>query len=158
VLLGAIIAGGVSLWREQVVTTRERVAREAERQLRRKDVRDTFQRETLLALQDAIENLRTATFAEWGRRQEGPSKPYGAWAAGDDRFYQDWRASYVPVKKLWARIFDSELRSLVQDLYNGCIDALTSTGLVRASEKIVGINELVDRVENRIAVLLPDLY
>ena len=61
VILGAAIAGGVSLWREQVVTGRERAARQAEREQRRKDERDAFQRDTLLALQDTIEAARRAT-------------------------------------------------------------------------------------------------
>ena len=67
VILGAAIAGGVSLWREQVVTGRGRAARQAEREQRRKDERDAFQRDTLLALQDTIEAAQRVTVTEFSR-------------------------------------------------------------------------------------------
>jgi hypothetical protein len=62
VIVGALIAGGVSLWRELVVTARERAARAAEREQQLQDVRDAFQRETLLALQDANVDFLRACF------------------------------------------------------------------------------------------------
>lgn len=54
VLLGAAIGGGVTMWRERAVTDRERTAQQADREPRRIDVRDAFQRDTIIELQDAI--------------------------------------------------------------------------------------------------------
>ena len=54
VILSAAIAGSVSLWQVQLSTDREREARRIERDQTRQDVRDAFQRDTILALQDAI--------------------------------------------------------------------------------------------------------
>lgn len=57
VVLGGAIAGGVALRQVQLVTDREREARQAERELVREDARDAFQRDTILALQDAVADL-----------------------------------------------------------------------------------------------------
>ena len=54
VLLDATIAGVVALWQVQLVTAREREARQALREQGSKDRRDAFQRDTILALQKAI--------------------------------------------------------------------------------------------------------
>jgi hypothetical protein len=57
VVLGGAIVGGVALRHMQLVTDREREVRQVERELGRKDARDGFQRDTILALQDAAGDL-----------------------------------------------------------------------------------------------------
>lgn len=54
VVLGAAIAGGVSLWQVQLITAREREARQTLREQERKDAHDALQRDAILALHDAI--------------------------------------------------------------------------------------------------------
>jgi hypothetical protein len=63
VVVGGLVTGGVSLWREWFITKREREARQALREQERKERRDTFERETLLALQDAVEGTRQGSVA-----------------------------------------------------------------------------------------------
>ena len=57
VVIGGVLAGGVGLRQVQLFTDRERAARQAEREQARKDARDAFQRDTILALQDAVADL-----------------------------------------------------------------------------------------------------
>ena len=57
VVIGGVLAGGVALRQVQLFTDREHAARQAEREQARKDARDAFQRDTILALQDAVADL-----------------------------------------------------------------------------------------------------
>jgi hypothetical protein len=60
VIVGAAVTGFVTLRQAELATKREREARQLEREQKRKDVVDAFQRETLLALQDATMDLSIA--------------------------------------------------------------------------------------------------
>ena len=51
------LAGGVALRQVQLFTDREHAARQAEREQARNDARDAFQRDTILALKDAVADL-----------------------------------------------------------------------------------------------------
>jgi hypothetical protein len=82
VIIGAAIAGGISLWQVQFVTAREREAQRMHRDQERMDRRDAFQRETLLALQDATSRMRHATVREHERRT-ALMKDRGSWLPRD---------------------------------------------------------------------------
>jgi HAMP domain-containing protein len=148
VILGAVIVGGASVWQEWVVTARERAAQQADREQRRKDVRDAFQRENVLALQGAIEELRRETFTESGQRRQRP--PSASW--------DHWLEKDAVVRKLWARVFDPELRSLVQEFRIRCFVATGSAGGGEGEDPMSDVNMLAGHVNDRIAVLLPELY
>jgi hypothetical protein len=67
VLLGSAATAVLTVYREQVISKRERDAREHQRMQERHDQRDTFQRQSLLALQDAVSDLVKAVFNEQDR-------------------------------------------------------------------------------------------
>jgi HAMP domain-containing protein len=168
VILGAVIAGGVSVWREQVVTTRERAAKQAERDQLRKDVRDAFQRESLLALQEAVEASRRAMVAQFIRAR-GASRKSRSWQrprkspswqrprVGDSR-YEAWRDKDVSVKELSARVFDAEVRRLVQRFRGASSAAVFASEEQEAARHVNSANNLAGQVNDRIAELLPELY
>jgi hypothetical protein len=159
VILGAIIAGGVSLWREQFITDRERRAQQAEREQRRKDVRDAFQRESMMALQEAIEEHRSATVLEFDpllrRNRDSDSEQERVKV---QRLSERWFEKDVSVKKLWARVFDAELRGLVKDFRGACFATVNSEEVAEIFKQMNHANELARQVHDRIAVLLPELY
>ena len=70
VLLGSVTTAVLTVYREQVVSRREREARERQRMQERQDQRDTLQRQSLLALQDAVSDLVKAVFNEQDRMLE----------------------------------------------------------------------------------------
>jgi hypothetical protein len=82
VILGATIAGGISLWQVQLVTRREREARQGIREQESKDRRDAFQRETILALQDVMDML-TAYLRARDEKREADTKA-AKWTRRDD--------------------------------------------------------------------------
>jgi hypothetical protein len=62
VLLGSATTAILTIYREQLVSRREREARQHQRQQDHKDRRDAFQRESIVALQDAVSDLVKALF------------------------------------------------------------------------------------------------
>jgi hypothetical protein len=159
VILGALIASGVSLFREHVVTARERAARADERKQRMQDVRDAFQRETLVALQDANVDFRRATIAEYHQRLEVAEKSR-SWIplSQGDHIADPWRDQGLMVKKLWARVFDPELTAAVESFRLACWEAIYASDKDEATERL---NHAIAQslvVEEHIARLLPELY
>ncbi len=57
VIVGAVVTGYVTLRQTQLATRREREAQQMLREQERRDRRDAFQRDTLLALQDALAEI-----------------------------------------------------------------------------------------------------
>jgi hypothetical protein len=68
VVIGAVVTGFVTLRQAQLATEREHQIRQIEWAQARKDAHDAFQRENLLALQDAIEDVRRATMRDHDRK------------------------------------------------------------------------------------------
>jgi hypothetical protein len=158
VLLGAAIAGGVSLWQVQLITAREREARQTLREQERADRRDAFQRETILALQDALVDLIRAVSREQERMLleavrsgEGPIRTVG-------RMAPEFHEARWIISKLKARIFDPELRDLANRLQNVAVEIISAQTRQALSKWTDRANELLASVHNRVTALLPDLF
>jgi hypothetical protein len=158
VILGAVIAGAVSLWRERVVTAREHEARQAEREEVRKAVREAFQREAVLALQDAIEDMWTVYLRSQSEKREAESQQ-GEWIrrTGTDHppgFAEASRRIYG----LSARVFDDELRDLANNtrVELGLALFAESERLERHNSKTA--NDLLFRMHDRTRFLLKQYF
>jgi hypothetical protein len=110
VVFGGLLTAGGSLLGVVLVTKRERDGRRADREEERKDRRDTFRRETLLSLQDAIEDTRQSVIRNydwklgiWKRERRWERRIPG------DPLPRDWSDADAQVNKLWARLDDIEL-------------------------------------------------
>jgi hypothetical protein len=114
--------------------------------------------ESLLALQDAMNDMftvldeqRKAKLAyeertgEWLERERGQPLP------------QDYRAVYGNLGSLRARIFDEHVRDLIGDFRNASIHVLQATSLDNMEDALLKLDELVDPIEQQVAVLLPRL-
>jgi CHASE3 domain sensor protein len=156
VILGAAIAGGVSLWQVQLITAREREARQALREQERKDTHDAFQRDAIIALHDAITAYwQTAVVAhsqvrDW--RTEAGQKIVDLQA-----IFLPVRAAYSRVTAARAKVFDDELRRLVKD-FSLQIDVAVSMDVQQAQGALTECYDLLGQIEDRINALLRQLF
>jgi hypothetical protein len=159
VVVGAVVTGYVTLRQTQLATAREREARQAEREQARKDVRDAFQRENLLALQDAVMDMRKATTDEFERKLAN-EKDAGYWYTRDfgEPLPADWTEADMRVSKLRARVFDDDLRSLVEEFRQMSGLAITAQEAGKAFDRFNEADALTHRINHQIGLLLPDLF
>jgi hypothetical protein len=150
VVIGGLITGFVSLFQVQHVTKREREARRALREQERKDRRDAFQRESLLALQDAVEDVRQFGFHEYERKWAIWKRDdvWEAHAVGDP-LPKDWSDADARVAKLWARVFDSELESLIADFQLAAGEAIAAEDQTKAFDEANRVSRLAYEINRR---------
>src|SRR5262245_21108674 len=67
VILGSLTTSVLTIYRERLASQRESTVREQQYQRERKALRDTFQRESILAVQSAVTALIGAAYAELDR-------------------------------------------------------------------------------------------
>lgn len=159
VILGAAIAGGISLWQVQLVTRREREARQELRERERRDRRDAFQRETLLGVQDAVTDLWNATVAVY---DQGASETRGggSWPRRPDPILlpPEWSEANGRLLKLAARVFDRELWKLLVELQTQSLQTVTAETRDEAFDSLGKQGGLMWKANSRIGALLPDLF
>jgi hypothetical protein len=159
VLLGSVSTAALTVYRERLVSGREREAREHQRQQDRKDRRDAFQRESLLALQDAVSDLIKAVFNEQDRmleeRERTGTWPVRQWetptAAG-------WEDAELRLQASRARVFDAALRDLARDIHTVAKNAVWAKSMDEAKEFNRGLRQNHERLNERVANVLPELY
>jgi hypothetical protein len=156
VILGATIAGSISLWQVQLVTRREREARHALREQERKDRRDAFQRDAILALQSTVENYcgvitNSLNQSIRATHEHGPGPV-------PEELKLEYDALYGRLITIRAHIFDDELRGLVEQVLQEGISAAKigsfdqkATGWAQALKTRHAIND-------RANTLLRDLF
>jgi hypothetical protein len=159
VVLGGAIVGGVALRQLQLVTDREREARLVERELARKDARDVFPRDTLLALQDAVADLLRMVVSLHDEAVKAEEKT-GHWPEPSrlDGLPADFEEHVVCVQGLRARVFDDRLRRLVAELTTAALGALHAGDREHAAHLMVGLTETNEQLQERIHVRLNDLF
>jgi uncharacterized coiled-coil protein SlyX len=158
--LGVIVGAVVSLLGEQVTTRRERAARQALRDQERKDRRDAFQRETILALQDAVTDLRRTVAHDQAEKVAKMVNESSAWPArySDDPPPEDYLEAHRLISKFWPRVFDAELQDLAIDIRDVAAKAIVAGDEVGMWAFVNRLEELADRFSRRVANLLPDLF
>ena len=158
VLVGSVITAAITLKREQLITKRERDTREELRLREHGERGATLEYESLLALQDAMNDMftvlderRKAKLAykeqtgRWQEREPGQPLP------------QDYRAVYGRLGSLRARIFDEIIRDLIGEFRNTSIDFLQAKSLDDMEEALLKLDQMVDPIEQQVALLLPRL-
>ena len=68
VVVGAVVTGFVTLRQTEPANQREREAQQIAREQARRDAHDAFQKENILALQEAVEDLRQVVVRDVGRK------------------------------------------------------------------------------------------
>jgi uncharacterized protein HemX len=156
VVLGAAIAGGVSLWQVQLITAREREARQALREQERKDAHDAFQRDAIIALHDALAAYwQTALVANDQIRDRLTEA--GLETVENQAIFSPVRADYWRMSAVRTKVFDDELRRLVKD-FSLRIDVVVSMDVQQARGALSESYGLLGQIEDRINVLLKELF
>jgi hypothetical protein len=156
--LGVIVGAVVSLLGEQFTSRREREARQVLREQDRKDRRDAFQRETILALQDALDDLGRAVAQERGKRLAEQATT-GRWPVKlVSQAAPEYHEARWKVSTLRARIFDPELRRLAGRAHAASDQILLAGDAEDMWERMEQGNEMLLQVDRRVTALLSDLF
>jgi hypothetical protein len=157
VIVGAVVAGAVSLLGEQFTTRREREARQAAREQELMDRRNAFQREAILALQDAIDSFWELTtralnqaFAVQSETDNWPVVDAGTLPV-------DFNLVNGRVEKHRARVFDDELRSQAGYIVEEATNAIIAVNLDQALHHSKLAAEWTTRTHRRVNAVLKDL-
>ena len=158
-LVGGLVTGGVTLMRERLLAKREREARERARERELEDRRHAFQRESLLALQEALRELANARNDDYEQRRGG-THTTGSWKRlqENELFSKELRVARARCWEFHARIFDEEARTLVAEIINRSRDVPKASSVEEAAGIIDEINRLYHRFQARFNALLRTLF
>jgi hypothetical protein len=137
---------------------RERDAREATRRDRLFERRSTFQRDTLLALQEATMRLARATGAI--HHQDTMSfRSTGIWQRQllPDDLNEGFRLAQVETSTLAARVRDDATRELVARFRKLCADSVISVSQAQGDGLMTNMSPMLDDLNQRIGELLRTL-
>jgi hypothetical protein len=147
--LGVIVGAVVSLLGEQFTTRREREARKAVGEQERKDGRDAFQRETILALQEAIAQFWQSVMIA---RIEAAGQPLALLGSAEAQ------ALHLRINMLRARIFDDELRGVVKEVLGHIHGAGKASDVASFDHHARTAERLTRQMDDQVNVLLKDLF
>jgi hypothetical protein len=159
VLLGSATTVVLTVYREQVVSRREREAREHQRTQERHDQRDAFQRQSLLALQDAVSDLVKAVFDEQDRMLEEMRRT-GSWPVRqwETPTAAGWEDAELRLQVSHARVFDEELRDSAQKIHAVARESVWASCLDQAKGLNQELEEGHQRFNDLVAKALLELY
>jgi hypothetical protein len=147
--LGVIVGAAVSLLGEQFTTRREREARQALREQERRDRRDAFQRDAILALQEAIAQFWQSVMTA---RIEAAGRPLALLGSAEAQALH-WR-----INMLRARIFDDELRGVVKEVLGHIHGAGKASDVAPFEHHARMADRLTRQMDDRVNFLLKDLF
>ena len=159
VILGSLTTSVLTVYRERLTTRREKAARDEQYERDRKAARDTFQRDSILALQAAISDLIRAVYAELDRVLAEFSQT-GNWPARqwETPTATGWSDAVLRLEQSRARVFDDQLRSLATELRTVAGDSIWADRHATAKQFSQGIEPLQIRFNEAVTNLLPSLY
>lgn len=159
VLLGSVSTAALTVYRERLVSGREREARQHQREQDRKDRRDDFQRQSLLALQDAASDLIKAVFNEQDRMLEERERT-GTWPVRqwETPTASGWEDAELPLRLSRARIFDPALRDLARDIRAVAKNAVWAKSIDEAKALNLDLGQKHERLNEQVGNVLPELY
>ncbi len=159
VLLGSLTTSILTIYREHLVTRREHAVREQQHERDRKAARDTFQRDSILALQSAVTDLIEAAYAELDRLL-AESRRTGEWSARqwETPTAAGWSTALLSLESSRARVFDDEIRSLADELRTTAGESVWAVDLDTAREASQKIEPLLGRFNAAVTAILPALY
>jgi hypothetical protein len=157
--LGVIVGAAVSLIGEQYTTRREREARRALLSQEQKDRRDAFQRDTILALQDALIDLSRAVRQEW-RAMLAEHAASGRWPTKTAAELGPAGAieAYWTIGSLRSRVSDPELRSLAGEIREMAYSMIYAHDIGTLVDRLKQENGHMNLFNERVTVLLADLF
>ncbi len=155
------VASAVQQWlSDDRLERREMRTRRALRDEERQDRRETFQRETLLALQDATRRVARATGAIHHLdvvHHRTSEEPFARQQTGDE-WNQKHNEAMSDLQMLKVRVMDENLRHLIDDLVNSISGVLFAPSENEASAALQEGIAISTAVHERIGQLLREVY
>ena len=135
VVLGSLTTSVLTIYRERLATRREIAIRDQQYERDRKASRDSFQRESILALQSAVFDVIKAVYDELDRMLSEVRKT-GQWTARqwETPTATGWSAAVLKLELSRARVFDDEMRSLAEDLRTVAGDSVWAENVAAAKQ------------------------
>ena len=159
VLLGSATTAALTVYREWLLSTREREARKQQRHQDQQDQRNTFQRQSLLALQDAVSDLVKALYDEQDRMLEEMRRtdrwPARQWETPTATGWQD---AELRLQDSRARVFYEKLRDLAREINVVAKEALKAGSIDQAKDLNDRLRQEHKRFNDSVANALPKLY
>ncbi len=159
VLLGSATTVVLTVYRERLVSAREREARQHQREQDRKDQQNLFQRQSLLALQDAVSDLLKAVYNEQDRMLEEmlqtsrwPSRQWQTPTAAG------WEDANLRLQAFRARIFEEALRRKAGEVRDKARECIYAGSLDEARQLNDDLRQLHQDFNELVAGALPELY
>ncbi len=153
VLLGSATTAVLTIYRERLVSSREREARSHQREQDRQDQRNIFQRQSMLALQDAVSDLVKAVYVEQDRMLEEMRRTKRRTKRWPSRQWETptaagWEDANLLLQVSHARVFDEAIRETARNIRDAARKCIYAGSLDETKERL---NEMV-------ANALPGLY
>jgi hypothetical protein len=159
VVLGSVTTSVLTIYQERVVGRRESAVREQQYEQDRKASRDTFQRDSILALQSAVMDMIKTVHGELDRIlaevQHSGEWPARQW---ETPTATGWSEAVLRLESSRARVFDDELRSLATELRIAAGDSVWARDLESARQASERLEPLQIRFHEAVTRVLPDLY
>ena len=157
VVAGAVVSSVGIVYRERVVGRREREAQQALREQQVADQRAAFQRDTVLALQDAMGKL-WALSADAYNRALATRNETGKWPPPEQADLPELNPVSERITALRARVFDDELRSLASELQRSVWCAIEAADWREQDERMKAARDPRNRMLERMNLLLKELF
>jgi len=159
VVLGSVTTSVLAIYNERRAASRERSQRDHQYERDRKMAHDTFQRDSILALQSAVSEMITAAYAEMDRML-AYLRESGEWSARqwETPTAIGWSAAVLRLEQSRARVFDDELRSLADELRTIAGEAVWAADLESAQRLDRQLEPLQHRFNEAVTRVLPALY
>ena len=159
VLIGSVTTAALTVYRERLVSSREREARQQQCEQDQKDQRDAFQRQSLLALQEAISDLIKAVYNEQDRMLE-EMRQTDRWPARqwETPTATGWKDAELRLLVSRARIFDDVLRDVAHDIHEVAMKDIWASTIDEAKQLNVELRKLHERFNALIIKVFPELY
>ena len=159
VLVGTAATSILTIYRERFTARREREARDAQSARERREKRDGFQRESLLALQQAVADLVRSVYDEQDRMlvvlDESGRWPVRTWETVTAK---GWSDAEHRLELLSARVFDAHVTDLAAAIRENGRNSVWAQTTSDAKASNVALQGLVKDFNSRVRMLLPGLY
>ena len=158
VLLGSATTVVLTVYRERLVSTREREARQQQREQDRADQRNIFQRQSLLALQDAVTDLIKAVYNEQDRMLE-EWRQTGTWPCRqwETPTATGWEDANLRLQEFRIRVFEETLRKKAHEIQVKARECIYAT--IDDTKKLnVELRKMHLEFDELVASSLPELY
>ncbi|MFD0362811.1 hypothetical protein ACFQZZ_15310 [Nocardia sp. GCM10030253] len=159
VVLGSVTTSVLTVYKERITAKRDITVRDQQYERDRKTARDSFQRDSILALQSAVRDLINAAdqelnriYSEYERTNRWPARQWETPAAAG------WEDAHLRLEEFAARVFDADLRSLAHKINDAAYHSIWAESPESCKKAYEPIHPLRLQFQQRVTDALPSLY